>query len=252
MARLFISAIFCVLLLSGKAAAGWYHVENYEGSIGPQPVHVSLQTYDGFGSGITVEGSYFYDAKQSPIAVFGKLDGTRLALCEISNDKEFDRILVLGSKIPVKTTQCPFSLDMAENGATGTWSKGADNYPVTLKKVASLDDTGDPKIDGSVEIPFWAETAAHRFAGVYTNTDSGTCMAKMQVIKKSSRKVVQVIAFDDDGCNAGMLMTSIYQNVQKWVERRKDIISVNFRGGGVGYTMDYVFNRATGKYRLTK
>jgi hypothetical protein len=89
MGRGFISAISCVLLLSGKAAAGWYHVENYEGSIGSRPVHISLQTYDGFGSGITVEGSYFYDAKQSPMAVFGKLNGTRLALCEISNDKEF-------------------------------------------------------------------------------------------------------------------------------------------------------------------
>jgi hypothetical protein len=252
MGRLFISAIFSVLLLSGEAAAGWYHVENYEGSIGSQPVHVSLQTYDSFGSGMTVEGSYFYDAKQGPIAVFGKLNGTSLVLCEISNDKEFDRILVVGSKIPVDTTGCPFSLDMAESGATGTWSKGADTYPVTLKKVASLDDTGDPKIDGAIEIPFWAETAAHRFAGVYTNTDSGTCMAKMQVIKKSSRKIVQEIAFDDDGCNAGMLMTSIYANVQKWAERGEDIISVNFRGGGAGYTMDYAFDRKTKKYRQRK
>lgn len=252
MGRLFISAIFCVLLLTVKAAAGWYHVENYEGYIGPQPVHVSLQTYDGFGSGMTVEGSYFYDAKQSPIAVFGKLNGTRVALCEISNDKEFDRILVVGSKIPVDTTQCPFFLDMAESGATGTWSKGADKYPVTLKKVASVDDTSDTKIDGTVEIPFWAETAAHRFAGVYTNTDSGTCMAKLQVIKKSSRKVVQEIAFDDDGCDAGMLMTSIYANVQKWVERRKDIISVNFRGGGAGHTIDYAFDRKAKKYRPRK
>ncbi len=227
MGRQFISAIFCVLLLTGKAAAGWYHVENYEGSIGSQPVHISLQTY-GFGSGIMVEGSYFYDAKQSPIAVYGKLDGNRLTLCEISNDKEFDRILVMGSKIPVDTTGCPFSLDMAESAASGTWSKGADKYPVALKKIASLDDTGDTKINGTVEIPFWAETAADRFAGVYTNTDAGTCMAKMQVVKKSSGKVVQEIAFDDDLCNAGMLMTAIYENVQKWVERRKDVISVNF------------------------
>lgn len=252
MGRLFILAIFLVLLLSGRAAAGWYHVENYEGTIGSQPVHVSLQTYDSFGSGITVEGSYFHDAKQSPIAVYGKLNGTKLALCEISGKKEFDRILGVGSKAPVDTTGCPFSLDMAESGATGTWSKGADTYPVTLKKVAGLDDTGDAKIDGTIEIPFWAETVADRFAGVYTNTDSGTCMVKMQVIKKSSRKVVQEIVFDDDGCDAGMLMTSIYDNVQRWAERDKDVISVNFRGGGVGYTMDYVFNRATRKYQQRK
>ncbi|MGX7872355.1 hypothetical protein ACVDG5_005365 [Mesorhizobium sp. ORM6] len=142
-----------MLLMSGKAAAGWYHVENYEGTIGSQSVHVSLQTYDSFGSGITVEGSYFYDAKQSPIAVYGKLNGTKLALCEISGKKEFERILVMGSKTPVDTAGCQFSLDIAESGATGTWSKGADTYPVTLRKVASLDDTGDTKIDGPVEIP---------------------------------------------------------------------------------------------------
>ncbi|WP_434722366.1 hypothetical protein [Mesorhizobium sp. RIZ17] len=253
MAGRFVCAISCVLLLCGNAAAGWYHVENYEGSIGSQPVHISLQTYDGFGSGITVEGSYFYDAKQSPIAVYGRITGTRLALCEISGKKEFDRVLMVGSKAPVDTAGCPFSIDMTENGATGTWSKGADTYPVTLKKVASLDDKGEVKIDGTVEIPFWAETAADRFAGIYADTDSGTCMKKMQVIKKRSGKVVQEIAFkDDDACSAGMLMTSIYMNVEKWVEGGKDVISVNFSGGGAGHTEDYAFSPKANKYRKRK
>jgi len=252
MGRRFISAIFCLLLWSVTATAGMYHVENYEGSIGSNPVHVSLQTYDGFGSGITVEGSYFYDAKQTPVAVYGKIDGTTIALCEIADDKEFNRVLVMGSKTPVDTTGCPFSLDTSESGATGSWNKGADKYPVTLRKVASLDDTGEGKIDGTVEIPFWAETAADRFAGVYAKTDSGICMAKMQVIKKASGKVAQEIAFDDDICGAGMLMTPIYMNVQKFVERGKDVISVNFRDGGAGDAKDYVFNRKTKKYQQKK
>ena len=72
-----LAVTLCLLVLSGKAFAGWYQVKNYEGSIGPNPVHLSLQRYDGFGSGITVEGSYFYDAKQSPIALYGKAEGTR-------------------------------------------------------------------------------------------------------------------------------------------------------------------------------
>jgi hypothetical protein len=252
MGKLFISAISCVLLLTGEAVAGWYQVENYEGTIGPNPVHLSLQTYDSFGSGITVEGSYFYDTKQSPIAVYGKVSGTSVSLCEIADDKEFDRILAVGLKTPVDTSRCPFSLDMNESGATGSLSKGADKLPIILKKVASLDDTGDAKIDGTVEIPFWAETAADRFAGVYAKTSLGICMTKMQVIKKTSGKVVQQIRFDDDNCDAGILMTSIYMNVEKAVERGKDIISVNFRGGGAGYTMDYTFDRKTGKYRQKK
>ncbi|WP_149791956.1 hypothetical protein [Mesorhizobium sp. NFR06] len=241
-----------MLMLSGKAFAGWYQVENYEGSIGPNPVHFSLQRYAGFGSGITVEGSYFHDARQSPIAIYGKADGSRLTLCEITDDKEFERVLVMGSKTPVDTTRCPFSLEIDENAATGSWSKGADKFPVTLKKVASFDDTGDLKIDGTVEIPFWAVTPTARFAGIYTKSDAGICMTKMQVINKKKGKVVQEIGFDDPDCNAGMLMTTIYMNVQKWMEGGKDIISVNFRGGGAGYTEDYVFNSKARKYRKRK
>ena len=252
MGRLFISAVFCLLALTGQAAAGWYQVDNYEGSIGPNPIHLSLQRYDSFGSGITVEGSYFRDAMQRPIAVYGTVNGTKVSLCEIADDKEFYRVLVMGSKTPVDTAGCPFVLDVNADGATGSLSKGADRLPVILKKVASLDDTGDAKIDGTMEIPFWAETAADRFAGVYANTSAGVCMTKMQVIKKSSGKVVQQIRFDDDDCNAGMLMTPIYMNVEKGVEHGKDIISVNFRGGGAGYTTDYVFNRATRKYQKKK
>ena len=53
-------------------------------------------------------------------------------------------------------------------------------------------------------------------------------------------------------CNAGMLMTPIYWNVQKSVERGKDIISVNFYDGRAGYEEEYVFDRKTKKYRLKK
>lgn len=248
MGKLFISTIFCVLLLTAKAAAGWYQVENYEGFIGPNPAHLSLQRYDGFGSGITVEGSYFYDARQSPIAVYGKISGTSVSLCEIADDKEFDRVLVIGSKTPVDTTGCPFSLDIGENGATGTWTKGPDKFPITLKKVASLDNTGEAKIDGTVEIPFWAQTAIHRFAGVYEKSGFLVCMTRLQVIDKKKKKVVQEIRFEGDDCNAGTLMTPIYMNVQKQTERGLDIISVNFGGSGAGYTMDYVFSLRTRKY----
>src|SRR5690606_23743830 len=99
-----------LMLLSGQAAAGWYHVENYQGLLGPHPIHLSLQTYSQFGSGITVEGSYFYDAKQSPITLYGKMNGTKLELCEISDKATFDRIIVMGSKTPVDTAGCSFSL----------------------------------------------------------------------------------------------------------------------------------------------
>ena len=248
----FIAAFFCLLLLSNEAVAGWYQVENYEGSIGPNPVHLSLQRYASFGSGITVEGSYFYDAKQSPIAIYGKADGPKLTLCEIADDKEFQRVLVMGSETPVDTTGCPLSLDLGESGATGTWRKGTDKFPVTLKKVATLDDTGEGKVVGNVDIAFWAETATDRFAGVYTKASARICMTKLQVINKKKNKVVQEIGFDDEDCNAGMSMTPIYMNVRKWVEGGKDIISVNFGGGKFASADDYVLNPKTRKYHLKK
>jgi hypothetical protein len=135
---------------------------------------------------------------------------------------------------------------------TGSWSKGADKFPVSLRKVGGLDDTGEGKVEGTVEIPFWAQTTTDRFAGIYTKTDSGICMTKMQVINKKRKKVVQTIKFGGELCNAGMLMTPIYENVQKWVERRKDIISVNFYDGRAGYDEEYVFDGKTKKYRLRK
>jgi len=128
---------------------------------------------------------------------------------------------------------------------------------------ALLDKTGIDKneIDGLVMAgltgtgaanPFWAQTTAHRFAGIYTKTDNGICMTKMQVINKKRKKAVQTIKFGGDLCNAGMLMTSIHDNVQKSVERGKDIISVNFYDGRAGYEEDYVFDRKSKKYRLRK
>ncbi|CDX44458.1 conserved exported hypothetical protein [Mesorhizobium sp. ORS 3359] len=243
MRRGIIAAVGC-LLLSGKAYAGWYQVKNYEGSIGANPVHLSLQRYDGFGSGITVEGSYFYDAKQSPIALYGKADGTKLTLCEIADEKELDRVLVTGSKTPIDTTGCPLSLDLSQSGATGIWIKGPEKFPVVLKQVAGLDDTAEGKVNGNVEIPFWVQTAVHRFAGIFTKTNAGICMTKLQVINKMKKKTVQSIRFDDADCNAGMLMTPIYMNVQKLGE---EIISVNFRGNG-GYSIEYGFSLKTKTY----
>ena len=244
MGKWLLAVTLCLLVSSGKAFAGWYQVKNYEGSIGPNPVHLSLQRYDGFGSGITVEGSYFYDAKQSPIALYGKAEGTKLTLCEIADDKELDRVLVMGSKMPIDTAGCPLSLDLSESGATGTWIKGMEKFPVVLQQVAGLDDTAEGRVKGIVEIPFWAQTAIHRFTGIFTKTDAGICMAKLQVISKKQRKAVQSIRFDDNDCNAGMLMTPIYMNVQKQDE---EIISVNFRGNG-GYTVEYGFSPKTGTY----
>lgn len=176
---LFCGAI-CLALSGGPAFAGWYHVENFTGSIGPYPIHLSLQTYDHFGSGITVVGSYYYDTKGSPIPLYGRYNDGKPELCEIADDKALEKILIVGSKTVIDTTGCPFALDVDQSGATGTWRKGSRQYPVTLKRVGTLDDTGDAKLEGTVEIAFWAQTACDVVFGIYANRGSGICMANQQ------------------------------------------------------------------------
>jgi len=244
----FALAVTCLSPSSVAAAtAGWYRVDNYVGSIGADPIHFSIQTYADFGSGITAEGSYFSDAKQSPIAIYRRARGKTLELCEIPDDKALDRILWTGSKTPVDTAGCPFALDLRDGGATGTWTRGATIYLVALEKVATLDDTGETKVNGTVAIPFWAQTPRSMFSGIYENTKSGVCMRKLQIINKGDKTVEQELDFDKDGC-AGTLMTAIYWNVEKRIENGADVISINFQDGGAGHATDYVFNRATRKY----
>jgi hypothetical protein len=74
-------------------------------------------------------------------------------------------------------------------------------------------------------------------------------MTKLLVSKKAG-KPVQEIGLGGDDCNAGMLMTPIYMNVEK--DRSKDVISLGFRDSGAGYTQDYAFSRKAEKYRKSK
>lgn len=240
--KTFILTVAGLFILSGQAFAGWYHVENFEGFIGDRPVHFSLQKYDSFGSGITVEGSYFYNGERIPIPLYGTVNGDNVRFCEIANEKEFQKVLIVGSKTPVDTTRCPFSLTVNQTGATGAWHDEATSHPITLRKVATMDDTSDATITGTVEIPFWAQTANQMFSGIYEKTASGICMTTLRVINKASGKVDQEIGFPDDPCDAGMVMTPIYMNVEKFTETGTVEIAINFRDGGMGHSQSYRFD----------
>jgi hypothetical protein len=90
------------------------------------------------------------------------------------------------------------------------------------------------------------------FVGVYTKTDDCIFMEKMRVIDKATQAVDQEIGFDKDDCDAGMVMTPIYMNVEKSGKKDAGPISVDFSGGRMGYTKDYFFNPATKRYALKK
>lgn len=249
-----VAAFVLTLLLVSPAAAGWYRVENYTGSVGPYPVTLSLQRYDDFGSGITVEGSYVYDRNQSPIALYGTVEGPRLRLCETAKADKIQRILVQGLRTPVDTSACPFTLDIGPDGASGSWSAGGRSLPVALTRTARLDDTGEGVVEGTVAIPFWAQTDRHRFAGIYTQSDAGICMTTLQAIDKTTAKVTGELAFDRDECNAGMVMTSIYLNATARTAHGigSYLVAVEFRDGRAGTTVDYLFHAASGTFRRQK
>jgi hypothetical protein len=238
---------------AGPAMAGWYHVENFSGTLGAMPVHLSLQDYASFGSGITAEGSYFYDSQLSSIALYGRRDGAKIALCEISGAKQFDQVIVQGSKTPVSTAGCPFSLTEAGAALSGSWSKDGKTYPVTLARVGQFDDTGtEGKLDGNGEIPFWGQTASHAFLGDYVLADSKLCLGSIKVMDKKAKTLVQTMSFDKEDCTAGLVMTPVYMNVQEQTEKGAETVTINFADGRMGSTEDYRFNAKQGRYVKVK
>lgn len=239
-------AIAASALFSQNATAGWYHVDNYEGTVGPIMIHLSLQSYD-FGSGITVEGSYFVEGQNVPAVVYGQSHDGEIRLCEIADEAEFDSKLIQGSATPFDTSDCPITLEIDNGGAVGTWQSDGASYVVTLRKVASLDDTAEGEITGTVAIPFWDQTSSHMFSGIYTQTDAGICMESLRLINKQTSQVEQEISFDDDDqCGAGTVMTQIYQGVETYDDGKALVVSVNFADGRWGYEVDYQVDPATG------
>ncbi len=246
-------AIAALLLLSQSASAGWYRVQNYQGAVGPNVVQLSLQTYE-FGSGITVEGSYFIEGENKPVVIYGQAFDNRLQLCEIADEAEFESKLVQGSSTPVDTSACPIVLEIEGDKAVGFWEIGGESHAVTLREVASLDDTDTGAIDGTVAIPFWDHTASHRFSGIYAQTNDGViCMERLLVINRATSQVDQEIAFeDDDLCAAGTVMTQIYRNVETYGDTDAEMVSVNFADGRWGYTVDYLVDPVTGLLSLVQ
>jgi hypothetical protein len=243
-------AFFGILLLffGRNAVAGWYQATNYIGKIGTYPIHFSLQEYD-FGSGLTFQGSYYYDKNIIPIPIYGKRDGSgRIELCEIHDETEFDRIIVQGSRSGFDTSSCQFKLSADENGAQGTWGSGGKSYDVSLQRTAVLDDkTGAGLTKGNIEIPFWGQTKNHAFIGVYEGTESGVMFKTIKVIDKRTRGVIQEFNPQERDCSFGFIMTPIYMNIQSYKSKAERII-LNCHGPKDGDAVFYVFDRKSKQF----
>lgn len=196
-----------------EASESWYVVDNYTGTIGKYPVHLSIQSYD-FGSDVNVEGSYYYDYHNSPIVLFGKEKAGDIVLCEISGKENFERYIVSGDKYDATT--CPFRITKYGQTLKGEWKNKNINLDVTLSKVASMDKYNITSKNGELDVPFWGDTDKHSFIGIYKQGDDGVTINEIKVLSKDDGQVIQVINPQDNKCDFGFYMTPIYQNVERF------------------------------------
>ncbi|WP_231617179.1 hypothetical protein [Erwinia sorbitola] len=241
------SLAVAALLLSCTAHAGWYVVDNYEGTLGKWPVHISLQEYDSYGSGLNIKGSYYYDKYRAPIPLYGKRSADSFELCEVNTPAEYDSALIQGSKGKVDTHICPFSLTRQGDKLRGHWQQGDKRYEVALKQTASLDNTAEGKITGKrVDIPFWGQTATHSFIGHYQTTADGIAINSISVINKKTGNSDQTLDPQLHQCQFGFYMTAIYQNIES--DQAGKTIWLNCYSQQADITVGYHFDKASMRY----
>lgn len=242
MKKLFFSVL--LLLLTRNSVAGGYQVENYIGHVGNYPIHMSIQKY-AFGSGLTIEGSYYYDKKMIPIPLYGKYNGQNsISLCEIHNETDFQKVIIHGSKLGFETASCPFQLTFTEDYATGKWVSNKNTYDVKLKRTGILSNTKFWSIKGNVEIPFWGQTKNHMFIGVYENTG----INKVKVINKSTRQTIQEFNPQENDCSFGFFMTSIYMNIENSIPNTVMLNCYSPRDGELAF---YSLDKKTGNFKFS-
>lgn len=237
------SLFFSLLLLTSYVnGAGWYKVKNYSGYIDKYPIHISLQHYKDFGSGLQFVGSYYYDSQLKPIPLYGRYnkDGN-VELCEIHANVDFNSVFVQGTKEKIDTDSCQFLLTLSASGAIGEWRNKNIKLAINLKMIGNIGDANDVRISGIAEIPFWGQTQRHSFIGVYESSASGIEINKIKVLDKLFKKIVYT--FDpQEICEFGFIMTPIYMNVDGFYSTNAEQVILNCEnpqgGDFVVYTID--------------
>jgi len=234
-----ISLLLCQISFAGDS---WYRVNNYTGTVGKYPVHVSLQTYT-FGPHTSVEGSYYYDKRHAPIVLYGRETVTSLTLCETTSKTDFDKYLLVGENYDLET--CPFRLTYNDEGLTGIWQNDKTSLPVSLSSTDVMDENQIVAGDASIEIPFWGQTADHSFIGVYENSNDSLVIHYVKVLDKKFGTVIQTIDPQTENCDFGFYMTAIYQNVETVNDSTVSFHCYSMRDD---ISIEYVFNKQAGRY----
>ncbi len=236
--------VFLALVAVAPAEAGWYEIKNYVGTVGSESVHVSLQTFNwlnrsGSGKG-NVDGSYYYDAHRIPIPLQGRQnpDG-HIVLCEASAPRLSNESPIVAAASLVHPVPCPITLTFANGEGSGEWNDTRRVLPISLHQVGSLDDTNSVfdkdrngiRLEGTVEIPMWYHTKRYLLLGIYqSSSDCPLSMLSLRLVNIATGKVDKDIILE---CDAGMIMTSIYANIDR--ARTPNYVGVEFQGGRMGY-----------------
>ncbi|GAB6847948.1 hypothetical protein [Paraburkholderia kururiensis] len=235
----------CVFFLAATslALAGWYDIDNYAGTIGSLPIHVSLQTYDDVHRDEPgqrrVDGSYYYDTHRIPIPLQGKRqpDGT-IQLCEANAPTSSADSPTVPAASATHPVPCPITLKIIGTGASGEWRDDKRVLPIALHQVGSLNDTGlqPVRLDGVVEVPMWYHTKNHLLLGVYDSSkDCPLSMARLRLVNLRSGRIDKEMKFP---CGTGVVSTPIFGNVYRAGTPRH--VTVMFQGGyhGMGDDRD--------------
>lgn len=237
----FVSAFLCS---TAGANQSWYQVENYEGILGEQPIHISLQQYD-FSKKTNIRGVYYYDKYRSPIALYGIKSASSIYLCEAHNKAEQERYSENSDKYDY--TRCPFQLT-DENGALkGVWKNERRQHPVTLQRTAIMTPNSVQGMSAAeIDIPFLGQTEKHAFIGLYEAADNNVTIDKVRVVDKTSGKTLQVIDPNLYGCDFGFYMTTIYRGIED--EDDKSQVWFNCYSTGGDKSVLYRFDKQAKRY----
>ncbi|WP_428424124.1 hypothetical protein [Pararhizobium sp.] len=233
------SVLGFLFLPCNSASAGWYQVKNYEGTVGRAPVHLSLQTFDKLNgeTDTRIVGSYYYDSRRVPLKLAGnRISNGDITLCESD--------LGLENPQPAAEPRCTFTLGVSSKGLTGTWKSGTTSFDVQLHEVGELDNNGEERNEGTVEIPMWYVTRKVMFLGVYKKVDAceKIVMSHLKTVSIVDGQILDNTLLDqaekdagDDSlaCEAGLLMTEIYSNLEPGDGLNS--VTIHYGGGKMGY-----------------
>lgn len=237
-----------IFFTSVSAHANWYVIDNYEGKIGSTTIHVSLQTYEHFGSN-NIRGSYYYDKYSAPIPLYGQRTPTTIKLCEVHSEWEYE--LNVGRENEDKMHPCPFTLTESDDGLKGIWQNKESTYKVLLKHTNSLNgESNKIKRQEGIEIPYWGQTPTHSFIGIYQINENGIYIDKINILNKATGKIDQTINPQSQTCEFGFYMTSIYQNIES--KKTQPQVRLNCYSTKSDISNNYKFDRESQKFLLIK